>query len=108
MGNPVSGEVKIDSPQGSHAAGLEKERGAVLQSLAHPAHGQGSQNMAVGDDEDIATGVTLLGLADDGGLEPVADVADEAIETVGDVLRAPDGSLNQLLMEPRAEGGEMR
>lgn len=60
-----------------------------MERLSRPAHGKGTEDVAVRNDEDVAFGVLPLGLPDDGLVVLFADLTDEAVQPVVDVLRHP-------------------
>lgn len=83
--------MTANAPQSPDAAGLEEKGGPLVQGLAGPAQGQGAEDVAVGDDEDVAgsLGRGLGALGHDIGVPPVTNVLDQAIEALGDLLGAP-------------------
>lgn len=77
--------------ESTHTAGLHKEGRALLERLADPPHGEGTQDVPVADDEDVAGAVVggvdvltrvlllherLLVLGADGGDQPVHALRD--------------------------------
>lgn len=78
-----------DLPESTNTTSLQQESRAVLQGLARPAHGERSEDVSVGYDQDVAVDLILLGAANDGLVVFLADVGDKSVETGRDLIRAP-------------------
>lgn len=71
--------VKNHAPQCADATGFEQKRRPVLQRLASPSHGQGTQDVPMRHDQHVALDILFLGLSN-GGLVPFfADLANQAV-----------------------------
>ena len=81
--------LRENSPQSAHATSFEKERRPVLQRLPNPSHGERPENMAVGNNENIAVLGRVLGLADDRPVPFIANLLDQSVQSYSDVLGAP-------------------
>jgi hypothetical protein len=67
------------TPQCAYAACLEQECRPVLQRLASPSHGQGTQHMAVRYNQHVAVKLLVLGRPNDGLVPFLADFLNQAI-----------------------------
>lgn len=81
--------VLVTSPQSAHTARLEQKGRAVPEAVARPAHGQGTQYVPVRDDNDIARGLTRRASLHGRAVIFVADILDQPVQPLGDLLRAP-------------------
>jgi hypothetical protein len=88
----VQENFRGNSPERTNTASFKKEGRSILQCLAGPPHGKGPEDVSVCDNEDVAAAIAWLlwlavGLCQDGTVPPVANVLNQSIETLGDLLR---------------------
>lgn len=78
-------------PQSAYTSSLEEKSRPILQGLADPTHCQGAENMPVSNDQHVSGN----GRAGIGGVHcrlvpRLADLLDETIESICDLVGAPD------------------
>lgn len=78
------------SPESSNTASLQKKSRAILQRVASPSHSKGAEDVAVGDEEDIATLVLVLALAHHRLVPLFANLLDQLVQPSRDILGTPE------------------
>lgn len=67
------------SPESSHTTSLHQESRAVLKGVSRPSHGKSAEDVAVGDNDNVAVGGTVGRLANDGLVPLVSDLLDQSV-----------------------------
>lgn len=89
-------------PQYTHTTSFKDESRALSERLADPAHGKRAEDVAVRDEEDVTVASRMRGLANDGLVPILANLVDNLVQTLGDVLGTPSrrGQFPSLSLPP--------